>query len=263
MKIEQPLVSVVVVSYNAELTIAETLESIVNQTYKNIEIIIADDCSTDSTLSVVEQFPFGNVKNKLVVTDKNTGVAANANNGIRAANGEYIKLIAADDILFENAIEVFLEHYNDAAITVSDCKMFGKNADKVRRLQDFYDGKNDFYLLNSHDQYIWLLKNNPIIAPAVGLIKKEFYLQLNGFDEQYPFCEDYPFWLKSMDAGKKFCHIPFVLVGYRISDTSLNGASSKGKLFYSDRRFFYKYRLLKLLRYGRFLDCIKAIRHFM
>ena len=97
------LVSVIVVVYNSSKTVLETLESIKNQTYKNIELVITDDASSDNTIEIVTEWGEKNrnyFNNFLVLkTEKNTGVSANVARGIQASKGEYYKDIAGDDLL--------------------------------------------------------------------------------------------------------------------------------------------------------------------
>ena len=101
---ENKLVSVRVVSYNSAQTILDTLESIRKQTYQNIELIVSDDCSKDNTVELVYNWLEANksrfVRTELITVPFNTGTSANVNRSIKACHGEWIKGIAADDILF-------------------------------------------------------------------------------------------------------------------------------------------------------------------
>lgn len=124
-----PIVSVIVVSYNASRTILETLESIRLQTYSPLELIIAEDHSTDDTALKCEKWLAENSKrfisSKLIVNEKNLGVSANLNVGIRASSGEWIKVIG-DDVLLPDAIErnVNFASVNNCNIIVSMMQLF-------------------------------------------------------------------------------------------------------------------------------------------
>lgn len=106
---EQPLVSVNVVSYNASKFIIETLDSISNQTYKNIELIISDDASPDNTVELCQNwlvhYKSRFVRTELITVEKNTGVTANCNRALAASQGEYWKIIGSDDLLTPDCIE--------------------------------------------------------------------------------------------------------------------------------------------------------------
>ncbi|KAA6320476.1 putative glycosyltransferase EpsE, partial [termite gut metagenome] len=104
---EQPLVSIVVITYNSSKYVLETLESAKVQTYQNIELIVSDDCSTDDTVDVCQNWLDENkerfVRTELLIVLKNTGVSANCNRGYKVAKGEWIKGVAGDDMLFPHS----------------------------------------------------------------------------------------------------------------------------------------------------------------
>ena len=107
--IENPLVSVVVVTYNSSNTILGTLDSILSQTYQNLELIVSDDCSTDETVRIVKSW-LGELKERfvstnLITTRTNTGTAGNLNRGYSRTKGEWIKSIEGDDQLINTCIE--------------------------------------------------------------------------------------------------------------------------------------------------------------
>ena len=103
-----PLVSVIVITYNSAEFVLQTLESINNQKYKNLELIISDDSSTDNTIEICENWVSLNSKFftncEIVNFMINTGIPANCSRGVAAANGKWIKLIAGDDLLMPNCI---------------------------------------------------------------------------------------------------------------------------------------------------------------
>jgi glycosyltransferase involved in cell wall biosynthesis len=117
-----PLVSIVVITYNSEKYIIETLESARNQSYENIELIITDDCSKDDTLKIAEGWLEKNssrFKRTLIVPALiNGGTSKNMNKGLNEAFGIWIKPIAGDDLLLPNCIEsnVFYGEKNDSSI---------------------------------------------------------------------------------------------------------------------------------------------------
>ena len=110
----QPLVSVPVITYNSAKFVLETLESIKAQTYQNIELIISDDCSTDNTVELCQQWVEQNknrfVRTQIITSEVNTGVSANGNRGRDACQGGWIKGIAGDDLLMPNCIADCVEY---------------------------------------------------------------------------------------------------------------------------------------------------------
>jgi glycosyltransferase involved in cell wall biosynthesis len=108
-EIQGILFSIIVITYNSSKYVLDTLESCKRQSYKNIELIISDDCSTDDTFKICQQWLNENdkffKKTKLIKADSNLGTTNNCRRGLEASSGEWVKLIAGDDILFDNAIE--------------------------------------------------------------------------------------------------------------------------------------------------------------
>lgn len=100
---DEPLISIVIPVYNIESYIKQTLDSVMSQDYKNFEIILVDDGSTDKTLAVCKAISFNNSRIKVIHQD-NKGVSAARNNGIKNANGEYISFVDGDDIVAPNLI---------------------------------------------------------------------------------------------------------------------------------------------------------------
>ena len=104
------LVSVIIPIYNCESRIFKTLESAFNQSYPNIEIILVDDSSTDSSLAIIKQFQDKNIK---IISLNNSGAAAARNSGLKIANGYYIQFLDAGDVLSFNKIEKQVEALQD------------------------------------------------------------------------------------------------------------------------------------------------------
>ena len=105
----KPLVSIITVCYNSEKTISKTIESIINQTYKNIEFIIIDGKSDDKTLEIID-----NYKNNIskIISEKDNGIYDAFNKGLNICNGDLIGFVNSDDILTPNALEILVKYYN-------------------------------------------------------------------------------------------------------------------------------------------------------
>ena len=100
-----PLISIITVSYNAELFIRQTVESILSQTYSEFEYIIVDDCSTDKTWQIINEYDDSRIKK--IRNEENISEYANRNKALAVATGEYVIFIDGEDIMFPHAIEVF------------------------------------------------------------------------------------------------------------------------------------------------------------
>lgn len=104
-------ISIVVAVYNAEKTLKKCVESLLNQTYNNIEIILVNDCSKDNSLDICTEYSKTNDNVKVISNEKNSGVSATRNNGINNSTGEYICFVDSDDYVESNYIEVLYYYY--------------------------------------------------------------------------------------------------------------------------------------------------------
>lgn len=244
-------VSVVVITYNFENYILETLNSIASQTYKNIELIISDDNSSDNTKVIIEQWLEENKeKFRKVIFLKNNineGVTKNINRGVVCSTGEWIKIIAGDDILEEHAIENYVEFIQKnklVNIVFGQAQSFNDIFNK-NNFGKILPGKNEekFFLKSINQQKKWLLKGNPIPAPT-SFIKKELLNKYGYFDERFKMVEDYPFWFKIVNNGEKIYFLKKITVFYRKICTSVsakkNGEEISIAMFEFDKKFYYE-----------------------
>jgi len=214
----RPLVSVVVVAYNSSSFIAETLESIRGQTYSDIELIIADDCSRDDTAGICNHWLLENkdrfVKNSFITSLTNGGIAQNCNNGVGAASGEWIKLIAGDDILLEICVADFVDFAGKnrlAKVIFSDLYFINDASETIGE----FPSRKDFYASPAEKQLELLVYDNQLPACA-GFINRETLIKEGGFDPTYPMMEDYPFWIKLSSRKYKMEYLEKFTVGYRV-----------------------------------------------
>ncbi len=120
----EPKVSFIVTSYNYEEFIEQTLNSIKNQTYKNFEIIVVDDFSSDNSVEIIENFinKNQNIDIKLIKHDKNLGQLKSILTGLKNANGEFVSFIDSDDIIFENYAKTLLNTHKKVNVGFISCK---------------------------------------------------------------------------------------------------------------------------------------------
>jgi len=238
---QNPLVSIVVITYNSSKYVLETLESAKDQTYQNIELIISDDFSIDETVPICKKWVNENggrfTATTIIAPESNTGTAANCNRGVRESKGTWIKLIAGDDILHENLIqssmEFSLENVN-AKLILS--KVFGFTGSKTNIVARWpikaIPG-------DIKQQLRSVLKGGAIKSPGV-MIKTELILQLDGFNERFPFMEDDSFWVKCLQANERFYLNKDSLVFYRLHDSVSNSKKINPQFFESLKRFKFE-----------------------
>lgn len=228
------MVSVVVITFNSEKFILETLESIKSQTYKKIELIISDDCSQDKTISLCEDWSEKNKKNfqgiKILKNKENLGVGKNLNKGIKEASGEWIKPIAGDDVLLKNCIEnnmKFIKGNNDVKILFSKAIRFNDELTK-ENIIDEVPYRKEIYKKKAETQFLELLIRGSFPITPTVFVNRDFLKKINYFEEKY-IIEDYPTWLKITKKGYKLYYFDESTVFYRIHKKSLS--NNIGKIF--------------------------------
>ena len=220
------LVSIVVVSYNAESTIEETLSSIYNQTYKNIELIVADDCSKDQTVSVanrwIDKYSDRFVRTALISSPVNQGVCKNLNVGHKEVQGDWVMCPAADDILFPNCIKDYVDYilsHSDTSFISSYMSVYNDvfiETNCITRKK----GPKDLSIFNAPvEQQLIRMAYSPFVWAPTIIYKKDLFEAVGGFREEYPF-EDWPFYMDVLEKGYRISFIDRITVGYRFHQSS-------------------------------------------
>lgn len=194
--------------YNAERYIKESLYSVVNQTYTNLEIIVLDDCSNDKSIDIVNEFSDSRIK--VIRNEVNLKQPRTRNKGLKVALGKYIANMDADDISSLDRIEKqvsYMENNPDVDICGTFAKMFGdvKLSRVTKRPVD------------DEDIRLYSVTSCPMIHPTVmfrASSVKKFNIH---YDLQYKYAQDYELWSRLALQGVKFHNIPEVLFYYRIS----------------------------------------------
>lgn len=224
------LVTVVAVSYNNSDYVIETLNSIKNQSYINIELIIVDDCSSDNSLELIT----GWIKDfdkpvKVIAHEVNKGVCITCNDGLNAASGKYIALIGTDDVMYENRIALQVEFFEKCESSVAGVYSDMTVIDKVGKVTNnsFFDMINlDFdkhtklLALPQVELISSLIEVNVLPAPAM-MYRTEALRAVGGYDASQVF-EDLYMNLKLMQKGYSLLFINEKLVKYRILERSLS-----------------------------------------
>jgi glycosyltransferase involved in cell wall biosynthesis len=186
---DQELVSIIIAMYNAEAYIAETLQSVKNQTWKSIEIIVVNDGSTDGSAAVVESLYMPNLT---FYDRKNMGQCAASNFGIEKAKGELIKFLDADDVLSQNCIENMVLKYreNPNRLVFGEWRYFTKSLENCKRSSnsEFRDYEN------SIDWYFDVLNTREaMLAGWMWLIPASVLEKAGGWDEHLHLMNDFEF----------------------------------------------------------------------
>ena len=198
-----PLVSVICLCYNQKDFVTESINSILKQSYQQIEIIIIDDASTDNSAEIIRKFLIDQPEITFIPLKKNLGNCAAFNKGLDLAKGKYVIDLAADDLLIpdriENQVNIFENLSEDYAVVFSDAILIDKSGNK---LKTFYKRDEKGKLIQhvpSGDIYKELIKKMIICSPTM-MMRKKVLDELGGYDATLSY-EDYDFWVRS---GRKY-----------------------------------------------------------
>lgn len=218
----QPLVSVIALCYNHSRYVVETLESIRQQSYTNIEVIVFDDCSKDNSVAVIEDFIKASEVEWLFIKHKqNRGIAKTLNEAVALAKGGYLKFIACDDVLMPNCIEVLTDTLEmlqeEYAMVYADVITIDENSDEFGQTPFTERGWKSDEDIPSGNLFVQLAQL--CFIPATSTLIRRKVLQQLQFDEKL-FFEDWDMWLR---ISKKYLIKGLIepVVKYRIHRSSM------------------------------------------
>lgn len=232
---ENGLVSIVMPCYNAENFIKESINSVINQTYKNWELIIVDDCSIDNSSAIIKKFIKKDSRIKTIQLEKNSGAAISRNRGIEIANGKYIAFLDSDDIWFDIKLEKQISHMkkNNSLFSYTSYCLIN---DSSRVIGNFITKKK----LN----YKELLKTCPIGCSTVVYDCEKLgkiYMPIDAYKR-----EDYAMWLNVFKKINYSEGIIEPLSYYRIYSNSVS--SNKLKMAYYQWKVYRNYENFNIFK---------------
>jgi glycosyltransferase involved in cell wall biosynthesis len=205
-----PLISVIIPAYNAQKTIRETIESVLNQTFKDFELIVIDDGSQDSTVEIVSAFSDPRLR---LFSYPNAGVSATRNRGLAQANSEFISFLDADDLWTPDKLEAQLKALQanpQAAVAYSWTDWIDESSQFLR------PGGRITVNGNVYDK---LLLRDFVESGSNPLIRRQALAQVGGFEQSVSPAEDWDMWLR-LAACYEFVIVPSPQILYRISPGS-------------------------------------------
>jgi glycosyltransferase involved in cell wall biosynthesis len=190
-----PLVSIIITCYNYAEFLGEAIESALRQTYRPLEVIVVDDGSTDDSVAVASRYPVR------LIAQKNRGLSAATNVGVRVAHCEYVMRLDADDVLYPSFVAQTLEALDSspqAALAHADAEFFGTRSGRV----PFQPFDSEALAQGSY-------------ATCCSLMRRTAWDAVGGLDESIPLCEDWDLWLAFADHGFTGVMVHRILWGYR------------------------------------------------
>ena len=254
---EQPLVSVILPTYNRAEYLPRAMESVLSQSYENLELIVVDDGSTDNTREVVNAYQDARIR--YMRTPSNRGVAAARNAGIRRASGEYIAFQDSDDKWLPGKLEKQMQVLAEAEPDVG----------MVYHIMSRVDSENEVYYIpdpcipmnvREGDIFTYLLAENIIGAPAI-CVRKEVLTGAGGvgvFDTTLPNLEDYELLLR-ITAKYKVAYIDEVLIETYRLESGTNGNMLHGIISSCMIIKEFERELKAKGMYERKLECLREV----
>lgn len=255
---DKPLISIITVVYNGEKHLEQTIQSVISQTYKNVEYIIIDGGSTDGTLDIIHKYEH---MIDYWVSEKDAGIYDAMNKGISLAAGEWIGLINADDWYESNACEAVAEYFKKKS-----------GAYVFHGIMKMYDESTKYLYCTKPAKRYSLLKKGMVIDHPATFISRSLYKEYGLYGTHYKIAADWDLILRLYLAGVEFVSINQVFANFRAggvsSEMNYFGFKEKHTIRVSNRivKYFdkyYCYDRLKMILFGRYLPKIYELKQKM
>lgn len=217
-----PVVSVIIPNYNSEFYIEKAIRSVLEQSLKDFELLVIDDCSTDSSLEIIQKIAESHSNIKLIALPQNAGVARARNVGLENAKGKYIVFMDSDDLMMgdrlKDTVEIF-EEDQEINMVFGSYIAIDEAGEFLNRELFFPD------YLNNDNILLHELKRN-YLWTGLGAIRREIAEKYR-FDETLPSSEDYDYFLKLVYDGYQYYFHPKPIIQYRIHNNNSSAKMNK------------------------------------
>ena len=208
-----PKISLIMSVYNGEDYLRDAIESVLNQTFRDFELIVINDCSTDSTGEILNRFAEADERIKVHTNEVNLRLPSSLNKAIALAQGKYIARMDADDICLPERLEKQYEFMeNNPKVALSSCRFMTLKNGVIS--SGGCGGKSDKESIKA-----LLLVTNPILHP--GIIAKADAIRNLGYDKNFTCTEDMELWTRFVMAGYDIEIMPEYLMIYRLHDKQI------------------------------------------
>lgn len=247
-----PLVTVICLCYNHAKFVVEALDSVLNQSYPNVELIVADDFSSDHSVQVINDWLINHPEITFILNNENIGNTSTFNKCVGFSKGEYLIDLAADDILNIDAVLLQLQgfeksNYENIALIYGNAELIDENGNFIKDYFPTNSLRKRLKPQPTGDIYIGLLNGNNNVCSISAMIKKSVFTSLSGYDENLAY-EDYDFWIRA-SRSYNFDYIDEILIKKRVLSNSMYTLLIK-KNNKKTRRFNYSTYLILQKAHG-------------
>lgn len=245
---DRPLVTVICLCYNHQEYVVESLNSVLYQTYSNIQLIIADDCSTDDSKKAIKTWLKDNPEIPFISNEINVGNTKTFNKAFRLAKGDYIIDLAADDVLLPDCVEKQLAAFmnpklENTAIVYGNVELISEKNEHLGYYYEVDSKKKALTVPASGDIYLNIISQSSKICSVSAMTRRAVLERLGGYDENLAY-EDLDVWIR-VSRDYHFEFIDAVLVQKRELESS-HGSQFYKKLNARTRQINYSsYRVIK------------------
>ena len=224
------LVSVIMPAYNVERYLMQAVQSILNQTHKNLELIIVDDCSLDSTLELAHACAKEDARVKVIANSANQGAAVARNLALDAASGDWVAIVDSDDWLSSQRLEVLLQKAEESsADLMADDFGYVNDGEKLPRTT-FVERNGDVYSkgLTQIETMFYVDSKHWTVSPGIlkPLVRRSFIEeQCIRYKDEIRLGQDFFFYLDCLIRGARFFIYPEVHYYYRVRSSSVTNLS--------------------------------------
>lgn len=242
-KYMHPLVTVIIPTYNRSATIQRSIDSVLGQSYKELELIIVDDCSSDNTVEIVNSYQDKRIK--LICLPENRGANVARNKGICAAKGEYIAFQDSDDEWLKDKLEIQLAYINRTRKKVCYCQHTLITETEKISIPEYTDQKENY-----EEKITDVLRKRNVISTQTLIIHKEVVEKIGMFDETLKRLQDYEFVIRICQKYRvAYIDRPLVNV-YRMEESISNDNRALADAL---RKIFIKH--MDFVDFESFLHC--------
>lgn len=236
MKSKEKLVSIITPVYNSEKFIEDTIKSVLNQTYKNWEMLLVDDCSTDKSENIIKKYEKQDKRIKYIKLKENSGAAIARNKALKESKGRFIAYLDADDLWHKNKLEKQIEFMskNDYAFTCTDYEKIDEQGNALKIIKIPKKVNYNLFLKNTIIQTVGVMVDTKITG-------KEILVMPNIRRRQ-----DAATWCQLLKGGYDCCEVPETLSYYRSVSNSLS--SNKLKAAKMNWHWYRKIEKLSLIK---------------
>ena len=219
----QPLVSIICLCYNHERFVEEAIQSVLQQTYNNIEIIVVDDASSDNSREIIKGMVNRYPQIRFIPLEQNVGNCKAFNMALKASHGEYIIDLATDDVLYPGRVAAGVQALQKAGeeygVTIANCEIIDEQGNLVKYHYPTDAQGRSRVVVPEGDVFLEVISRYFICPPTI-MFKREVIERLGGYDENLSY-EDFDFWIRS-SRYFKYKYVDEVLVKKRIVQNSMS-----------------------------------------